>query len=488
MVRSDAPTVAMLSELWFLSHAGWWLLADALIIGLLLPKVILQRRDTRATLAWVVVIILSPWLGLLMFWLFGTVRLRLRRRKRRRIEQKLAPALQPLTHGRSPVMPAHGRTGSVVRLAANLDAQGPLGGNEVTIFRDGASTFDAIEQEIVAARDHVHLLFYIWEMDQTGRRIRDVLISAAQRGVEVRVLIDDVGSYGTRKAFFQPLIEAGGKVEWFLKVNPLSRQLTLNNRNHRKIIVIDGDIGFIGGMNIGDEYAGRGEPWKDLHSRVAGPVVNSCQEIFSQDWFHSTGEDLAHPRYFPLIPADGDVYAQVLASGPAEEQWRAIPMLIFAAINAATARVWIETPYFIPDTPISMALRTAALRGVDVRLLIPGKPDHPIVSAAANYFIDELLDVGVRVYQDFTAMRHGKAAIVDQWFVTVGSANIDHRSFWLNFEANLFVYDADVNRRLAEDFSTQTEGLEELTTEKRRRAPARQKLVEAVARLWAPLL
>ncbi len=478
----------MLSELWFIGDAGWWLLADALIVGLLLPKVILQRRETGATVAWVVVIVLLPYFGLLMFWLFGTVRLRLRRRKRRRIEQKLAPSLQPLTHGRSPVMQARGRVGSLVRLAVNLDTQGPLAGNEVEICRDGPATFDAIEREILAAQDHIHLLFYIWAMDNTGKRIRDALIAAAQRGIEVRVLIDDVGSYGTRKTFFQPLIEAGGKVEWFLKVNPLSRQLTLNNRNHRKIIVVDGHVAFIGGMNIGDEYAGLAEPWKDLHCRVAGPVVNSCQEIFSQDWFHSTGEDLANLRYFPDIPADGDVYAQVLASGPADEQWRAIPTLIFAAINFAKKRVWIETPYFIPDAPISMALRTAALRGVDVRLLIPGKSDHPLVGAAANYFIDELIEVGVKVYQDFAVMRHGKAVIVDEWFATVGSANMDQRSFWLNFEANLFVYSAETNRRLGEDFSMQIEGLEQVTAEKRRQAPPRQKLLEAFARLLAPLL
>ncbi len=478
----------MLHDLWFIDHAGWWLLADALIVGLLLPKVILQRRETGATLAWVIIIVLLPYLGLLAFWVFGTARLRLRRRKRRRIEQKLAPALAPLTHGRNPVMRAKGRIGSLVRLAANLDEQGPLAGNAVTICRDGPTTFDAIERAIREAKDHIHLLYYIWAPDRTGRRIRDLLVEARQRGVEVRVLIDDVGSYGTRRRFFQPLLDVGGQVEWFLKVSPLSRQLTINNRNHRKIIVIDGGIGFTGGMNIGDEYAGIGEPWKDLHCRVVGPVVNSFQEVFSQDWYHSTGEDLATLRYFPELPPAGEVHAQLLASGPADEKWRAIPTLIFAAINLARERVWIETPYFIPDQAMSMALQTAALRGVDVRLLLPGKSDHRLVAAAANYFIDELIEAGVKVYQDFNVMRHGKAVIVDDWFATLGSANMDQRSFRLNFEANLFFFSGRVNRSLGEDFARQIAGLSRITEEARRRIPLRQKLLEGIARLLAPLL
>ncbi len=478
----------MIHELWFVEHAGWWLLADALIVGLLLPKVILQRRETGATLAWVIVIVLLPYVGLLAFWLFGTVRLRLRRRKRRRSEQKLAPALEALTHGRSPVMQAKGRVGSLVRLAVNLDEQGPLAGNAVEIFRDGPTTFDSIEAAIRSARDHIHLLYYIWAPDRTGRRIRDLLVEARQRGVEVRVLIDDVGSYGTRRSFFKPLLDAGGQVEWFLKVSPLSRQLTINNRNHRKIIVVDGVMGFTGGMNIGDEYAGIGEPWKDLHCRVEGPVVNSFQEVFSQDWYHSTGEDLATLRYFPDIPVVGDVDAQLLASGPADEKWRSIPTLIFAVINIARERVWIETPYFIPDQAMSMALQTAALRGIDVRLLIPGKSDHRLVAAAANYFIDELIEAGVKVYQDFNVMRHGKSVIVDDWFATLGSANMDQRSFRLNFEANLFFFSGQVNRSLGDDFARQISGLSRITAEARQGIPFRQKLLEGVARLLAPLL
>lgn len=478
----------MLTDLWFIEHANWWLLVDGLIVGMLLPKIILQRRETGTTLAWVVVIVLLPYLGLLLFWLLGPVRLKLRRRKRRRIEQALEPSLHSLLQGRAPAPEAHGRIAELMRLSLRLGADPPVGGNQIECFRDGQATFAAIAQEIGSACDHIHLLFYIWKPDYTGIWIRDLLVAACSRGVEVRVLIDDVGSYTTRRAFFQPLIAAGGKVDWFFKVNPLSRQLNLNYRNHRKIIVIDGQSGFIGGMNIGDEYAGVGEPWKDLHCYVRGPVVNSLQEVFSQDWYHTTSEDLISPRYFPNVEPPGEVVAQLLPSGPAEERWRAIPTFVFTAINEARERVWIETPYFIPDQATLLALQAAALRGVDTRLLMPGKSDHRLVQAAANYFVDELIEAGVKVYQDFTAMRHGKAVIVDDWFVTVGSANMDLRSFRLNFEANLVVYDSGVNRCMADGFVRQLEEGELVTTETRRRLSKWQRLFEGLARLLSPLL
>lgn len=478
----------MFGDPWFSGQAGWWVVADLLIVGLLLPKVILERRETGATLAWVVTIVALPFIGLIAFWLFGTVRLRWRRRKRRKSEERLAPELQALTGGRSNSHVQWGRLSPLIRIASLFEGDAPYAGNSVDFYRDGIETFNRIEQEIGQARDHIHLLYYIWEQDGTGQRIRDALIEACRRGVEVRVLVDDVGSYGTRKGFFRSLQEAGGEVAWFLRVNPLSRQLNINNRNHRKIIVIDGDIGFTGGMNIGDVYAGAGVPWRDLHCRVKGPVVNSFQEVFSQDWFHTTGEDLVNLRYFPEIRPQGNVHAQFLASGPADEKWRSIHTLLFAAINLASDRVWVETPYFIPDASITLALQTAALRGVDVRIMMPGKSDHPLVVAAGNYFIDDLLSAGVRVFQDFSIMRHAKSVIIDDCVATVGSANMDQRSFRLNFEANLFLYSRDVNRHLVQDYLAHSSQVQEITEETRRSIPVTRKYFEGFARLLAPLL
>ena len=259
---------------WF--NAGW-LLLDLIIIAVLIPTVILQRRESGATLAWILAIVLVPFVGLLTFWLFGTTRLHLRRRKRRRIEAQLAPALQKLQAHSPTNPPAVELPPSLLQLAEKLDEAGPQPGNEVTLLRQGPVAFDALEAAFDSSRHHLHLVYYTWEKDRTGVRLRDALTRASRRGVEVRLLLDDVGSRSARQGFFQVLVEAGGRVERFLPVNLLSRQLALNNRNHRKIAVVDGETGFTDSMNVGDVYAGLGEPWRDLHACLQGSIVHSLR-------------------------------------------------------------------------------------------------------------------------------------------------------------------------------------------------------------------
>lgn len=468
-------------------NAGW-LLLDMAIIAILLPTVILQRKESGATLAWILAIVLVPFLGLLAFWLFGTTRLRLRRRKRRRIEARLAPALHKLQAQSSTELSAGGVPPSLLKLTEHLDKTGPQPGNEVTLLREGQAAFAALEAAIDRSRHHIHMLYYIWEPDRTGARLRDALLRASRRGVEVRLLLDDVGSRSVRQEFFQVLLEAGGRVERFLRVNPLGRQLGLNNRNHRKIVVVDGETGFTGSMNVGDVYAGLGEPWRDLHARIQGPVVHSLQEIFCQDWYQATGDDLVNANYFPQIPGTGNVWAQILASGPADERWRAIHTLLFAAITLARQRVWIVTPYFVPDPPIVMALQTAALRGVDVRLLLPGCSDHPLVLHAGRSFLDELLAAGVQILELHEAMPHAKTATIDGIVSTLGSANMDQRSFRLNFEANVFFFDAEVAAELERDFLVLCSKATAITVLGRQGISRRQRLTEGLGRVLAPLL
>ncbi len=467
---------------------GGWLLLDLAIIAVLIPVVILQRRESGATLAWILVIVLVPFLGLLAFWVFGTTRLHLRRRKRRSIEAQLAPALHQLKVQSSSRLVVTGLPPSLLQLAEKLDAVGPQPGNEVALLRQGAVAFDTLEAAINCSSHHVHLAYYIWEPDPTGMRLRDALIRACNRGVEVRLLLDDVGSRNTGEEFFRGLLAAGGRVARFLRVNPLGRQLALNNRNHRKIVVVDGDTGFTGGMNVGDVYAGLAEPWRDLHARICGPVVHTLQEVFCQDWYHATGDDLVSTAYFPQIKGKGKVWAQLLASGPADERWRSIHTLLFAAINLAQQRVWIETPYFVPDPPIVMALQTAALRGVDVRLLLPGHSDHPMVLHAGRSFLDQLLAAGVRVFEVQNAMPHAKTVTIDGVFSTLGSANMDQRSFRLNFEANLFFYGESVASELEQDFLAFCAEANEVTTLSRQNLSKHQRLAEGVGRVLAPLL
>jgi len=474
------------------AELGWlnlgWLLLDLVIVSVLIPAVLLQRRESGATLAWIMVILLVPFLGLLAFWLFGTTRLHLRRRKRLRIESRLAPELQRLQTQPAVKSNPEEIPDSLLHLAEKLDGVGPQPGNRVDLLRQGASVFEALEAALDRASYHVHLVYYIWEPDVTGARLRDALARAAARGVQVRLLVDDVGSRQARGVFFAPLVQKGGSVARFLPVNPLNRQLALNNRNHRKIVVVDGSTGFTGGMNVADIYAGLAGGWLDLHAQLEGPVVQSLQETFCQDWYHATGEDLVSPEYFPQIADAGPVWAQLLTSGPADERWRAIHTFLFAAINLAQKRVWIETPYFVPDQPIFMALQTAALRGVDVRLLLPGQSDHRLVLHAGRSFLNELLAAGVRVFEMHHAMLHAKTVTIDGYFSTLGSANMDQRSFRLNFEANVFLFAESPARQIEQNFLEFCSNAKEVTLEGRKNISRSQQLTESLCRVMAPLL
>ena len=464
------------------------LILDIGIIATLIPTIVLQRRESGATLAWVLAIVLFPFIGLLLFWLFGITRLQIRRRKRRKLEEKLAPELAKVQARLPDTNQIAGIQPSLLTLVRKFDKVGPILGNKVELFNDGAKAFAALEQAFAAAKHHIHLIYYIWEPDATGQQLLQALAQAAQRGVEVRLLVDDVGSRSAKQVFFAPLIQAGGKVERFLPVNLLSRRLNLNNRNHRKVVVIDGQTAFTGGMNVGDVYAGKGEPWKDLHARIEGPVAKDLQEVFCQDWYHAAGENLVNVQYFPPVAAQGSVIAQFLASGPADYRWQAIYTVIYAAMNLATQRIWLETPYFVPDRPITLALETAALRGVDVRLLLPGCSDHSLVLYAGRSFLNDLLAAGVKVFEVQKAMIHAKAVMIDGNFATLGSTNMDQRSFRLNFEGNIFFYGTEVTQQLEQIFLNECKSARKITYEQRRKLTIVDRLAENTAHILAPLL
>ncbi|SHJ44373.1 cardiolipin synthase [Malonomonas rubra DSM 5091] len=464
------------------------LLLHALTIPLLVFKIVLQRRESGATLAWILVVIFLPFLGLLLFWLLGSTRIKLLRRKRHRAEARLTPSLERLRSQEQLTGDDDLVAGSLYSLATRLDECGPQPGCRVEMCRDAEQIFNSLESAIDAAEHHIHLMFYIWEADTTGQRFCQALTRAAQRGVEVRLLVDDVGSYLTKTDFFHELVVAGGEVARFLPLNLLSRQVSVNNRNHRKIIVIDGTTAFTGSMNIGDLYAGLSHSWSDLLIKVEGLVVNELQSVFCQDWHHSTGKDLATEQYFPSTHISGDVCAHFLASGPSDDGWRAIYTLLFVAINSAQERVWIETPYFVPDPPILMSLQSAALRGLDVRLLLPQRSDHIWVDYAGRSFFDELLHAGVRLFTLDGTISHAKTVIVDRVFASAGSANMDQRSFRLNFEGNLMFFGKKIATELADDFLSQSQPAQEIDLASRAGLSHRERLKEGFARILAPLL
>jgi cardiolipin synthase len=474
--------------------------AAGYLIGIaLIPRILLQRRESGATLAWVLAIIFFPYIGILLFWALGTQRMRWARRRRQRAERAIAPAIAEATKAMrrfeakaevSQVQALEEPGRSLAMLADNLGTPS-CGGNQIELLADAKATFSRIESAIASAESHVHLEYYIWRADETGTRLRDLLVKTAARGVEVRVLIDDSGSREANARFWRPLVAAGGAVARSLPVVFIAKRFALNNRNHRKIVVTDGRVAFTGGLNVGDEYFGltHNGPWRDTHVRLEGPAVARLQEIFVEDWFHATEQDLTAPRYFPDPVPAGDQRVHILASGPDDGRAHAIEMIHFAAITRAERRVWLTTPYFVPDPALNMALESAALRGVDVRLLLPGKNDQPIVQYAARSFYLELLEAGVGIYEygaDTTL--HSKTATVDGCWATVGSANLDRRSFRLNFEANAVAYGHLLARQLERAFERDLARARPVVLADFRRRPLIQRTFEGLARVLSPLL
>lgn len=470
---------------------SWLVLTGAsyLIIALLIPRILLQRRDPRATLAWLFFVLLVPYLGLLAFWALGATRLRMRRWRRRQARASVpempaaTPRSQPTDASAPPI------EAGLFRLARRLDPGcPPCDHHAVRLLLDGAEAFDAIQAAIDAARAHVHLLYYTWLPDGTGRRLLNALCAAAARGVEVRLLVDDVGSRTAKPAFFAPLVRAGGRVARFLPVTLVARRLAINHRNHRKIVVVDGQVGFTGGMNVGDDYAGVGQPWYDAHVRLEGPAVLRLQEVFCQDWYRTTEEDLSSDRYFvPPAPQPSGVWVQVIESGP-DRRVSAIHNLLVAAIGRALERVWIVTPYFVPDAATRLALEIAALQGADVRLIIPGRTDHPLVSVAARSFYEPLLEAGVQIFEAPTTFVHAKVLTIDGAFATVGSANLDERSQHLNFELNAFVYGSTLAGEVERAFVALQADTSPVDATAHEARGWLQRGAEGVARLLAPVL
>jgi cardiolipin synthase A/B len=345
---------------------------------------------------------------------------------------------------------------------------------------------------VAAARVHIHLEYYIYSPDRSGAALRDALVERARAGVKVRVLLDAVGSSKTPHQFFADLLDAGGELAWFhpMRFGRVWERPWLNLRTHRKIVVIDGCVGFAGGINITDAENERlrADAYRDLHLRVEGDVVRKLQQVFIEDWVYATGNRDFIGEVVKATPilAPGTIPAQVATSGP-DSDWEAIHRLHVGAIHAAKRRVWLVTPYFVPGEAAMMALTSAALGGLDVRLLVPKVSDSRLVTFAARSYFDRLLAAGVKVYEYGPRMLHTKAMLVDDDLAMIGSANFDHRSFRLNFEICLLFSDPGV----AADLATLVEGEfvnAPRVREDRDHSLLRSRLPEAFARLLSPLL
>lgn len=364
--------------------------------------------------------------------------------------------------------------------------------NSLEIFDDGAEKFERLLYDIENAKDHIHVQYYIFKLDNLGNRILNALIKQAKNGVKVRILYDEMGSRGVKKRYFKELIVHGGEVEvFFPSIFPLINP-RLNFRNHRKIVVIDGRLGYIGGFNVGDEYLGLKEKfgyWRDTHLRMEGSSVHPLQTRFLLDWNQATEEHHIHysERYFPAIPRKGNVALQIVSSGP-DTDYATIKNAYIKMIMSAKKYVYIQSPYFIPDEPFLDAVKIAVLSGIDVRIMIPNKPDHMFVYWATYSNVGALLEAGAKIYIYEKGFIHAKMIVVDDEVSTVGTANIDVRSFNLNFEVNAFIYNRSVSHSLAEMFEKDIFDCTELTSEIYDHRSIVIKFKEAISRLLSPIL
>ncbi|MBC7541694.1 MAG: cardiolipin synthase [Candidatus Sericytochromatia bacterium] len=475
-----------------------WLIANLMAVATV-PSVLYHRKgQPLSSLAWLFALIGLPVVGVFAWWTIG--RLRMQRIKRRRVNARNVMSRHISALGaRLPDVPLRSMGALATAPSLSDDELGQIfpvtRDNQVELLVDAAEAYPVMITAIEAARHHIHLQFYIWEADATGRHFRDLLVTKAKAGVEVRVLIDAVGGSAVNDSFMEPLKAAGAAIAFFLPARIFSWQNTINFRNHRKIIVIDGQTGFIGGLNIGDGYT---RDWHDLAVRLDGPVVDQLQEVFADDWFFANGENLADPAYFggttPQTPeALRDrarchvARCRIMASGPDTRQ-NATHDALFIGITGAKRRLWLTTPYFIPDTAIQVALRTAAYKGVDVRLMLPHRSDVPFVRLAGRSYYGDLLAAGIRIFEYDGAILHAKSVLIDDKLSVVGSANLDIRSLQLNFEANCIINSQAINASLAALFEKDLVRSVEIRPEDLQNRRFGAEFLETVAHLLSPLL
>lgn len=456
--------------------------------------VLLKRRDVRASAGWMGLIWLAPVIGVILYALFGINRI-----KRRARVGRLATTYGRDSHGHPVEDPVDLRAhlGEGWR---HLHRLAPLGervtdrplrsGCRIEPLIDGESAYTAMLESIAEATTSIALLSYIFDVDHVGERFREELGKAAERGVEVRVLIDAVGAkYSTPPMIFG-LKKHGVEAALFMPVLFKWRTRFVNLRNHRKILVVDGKVAFTGGMNI------RGEFWPespeevaagDLHFRVEGPVVTQIQETFAEDWEFATGEHLEGDRWFPLLQPVGEAVARGISDGP-DADYEKQQLVLLGALSVARSSVLVITPYFLPDQQLISALNVAALRGVSVEVLVPSKGNQPIVQWASNAQLEQMLERGVRIFETPPPFDHSKLMVVDGCWVLLGSANWDPRSLQLNFEFNVEAYDPPVASRLGRLFEEKRDAAREVSLEDLRSRPLFVKLRDGVARLFSPYL
>jgi cardiolipin synthase len=473
---------------------AWAAVIDGVLILVTIPWVLAIKKEAVSAIAWCLLVILVPILGVILFVLFGyqSVHRPLNRKRRHRqdFRTKNPAGRQPLHVEAEQEEDPDQTWEGMGRLARRLDAYPLTAGNKLTFYHDGRPAFDDMLAAIRAAEHHVHMEFFIFQYDELGRQFLDLLAEKAKQGVEVRFLYDAIGSRKLGWWRLRALRRAGGKHAAFLPVSLLRRRIQVNMRNHRKIMVVDGKVAFTGGLNIGDEYLGKNKRlgyWRDTSLRIEGPSVESLQRIFIEDWDFAYGESVEGDPYFRAEPGAGADEVQVIQSGPDQEA-KSIREIYFAAVFKARKRLWITSPYYVPDQGLRDALCLAGRSGIDVRLLLPFEADHFTVHYASLYYLRDLLDAGVKVYQYTNGFIHAKVWLADGQWASVGTANLDNRSLFLNFEVNCLLYTPKVVAELEEVFRRDLEHSVRLDAKVFGQRPWGERLAENVCRLFSPVL
>jgi len=472
----------------FVTVPNWLLVIEAVWVVLIAGYILTERRPPLATLAWIVSLATLPLLGLVVYYFLGPRRLD--RKRRRRIMARTAKRARDAgaTPNRASAVDRLGLAGSrLAAIAAGTEQSPPLNATALDFFDLGSTAYEAMLEAIGAATHHVHLEYYILKDGVVARRIRAALIERAQAGVEVRLLLDGLGT-SRLGAYLRPLREAGVEVARF---GPRMRPGFVNFRTHRKIVVCDGTTAFTGGMNIDDCHdetvVGLAEGWRDTQIRVRGDAVAPLALAFLEDWQYATQIVLDGVAYLPPLTGIGAQLVQICASGP-DAHPQSIHSVYFTAITSARQRVWISTPYFVPDESLQSALITAALRGVDVRLLLPARSDNRIADAAAHSYYPELLAAGVVINAYGPPALHAKALVVDNDAAIVGTANLDNRSLRLNFEVAAICYGDRPVTIVADMFTRDLTHSRVVTAHEISKRSVGRQLFEGAARLLSPML
>ncbi|WP_028596633.1 cardiolipin synthase [Paenibacillus assamensis] len=478
-----------------------WMLGIIILLNILFAFIVIfqgRRKDIGSTWAWLMVLLLIPIVGFVLYIFFAQNFKRSRLFywddiKKRGLDQGLKSQVSQFRaqqfQFRNSTSAEYGDliTMNLLNNQAVLTED-----NQVEVYTDGKEKFAALFRDIEQATESIHVQYYIIQKDNLGRELLDLLTKKAREGVMVRVLYDDLGSRSLTKKFLSNLRAAGGQVEAFFPSKFRLINLRLNYRNHRKLVIIDGRIGYVGGFNVGDEYLGLSSKfgyWRDTHLRIEGAAVYSIQTRFILDWNQaSEHHDITYvPSLFPPIPSKGEKGIQIVSSGP-ESEYEHIKNTYLKMITSARSSIYIQTPYFIPDSSVLDALRIAALSGVEVNIMIPDKPDHMFVYWATLSYIGEMLKTGTNVYLYSNGFVHAKTLVVDERIASVGTANFDFRSFKLNFEVNAFVYDEGTAQQLSHAFQEDINVSELLTLEKYQQRSRWVRVKESISRLLSPIL